>query len=339
MPHDFGDTSIHWRKRFKPYVTSRGYSVLPLYYAMVPKYDPERDGKEWLRNKKISMSDKEFRQEHEIDFAAVKGGLVYPKWAKQTHVLWKPIPLQKHWLYQCAIDPGVTITAAMWQAIVPIEILPDGRRAGGWVINFDEYYVGDGVKGSESISANKHAIAIKERTQLWCDRIFGKDHNGKSLKDGQAWIQTTLMDPSSWRRESSSNDLGSIFLRYEEEGIRTLEKGSPKTNVDGGIEKVKSLEDLVPESQHPNRVIDRDGIGFPTKFCFPDMRYFIAEKKKYQYKDGGGVRKKDDHLCDCERMLAVHAHETVTVKKKRPLSTIGQKLQQKKRNQNERKMF
>lgn len=339
MPHDFSDKSVPWRERFAPYVTSRGHHVFPAYRKMVPKYDPDRDGKDWEEHQKKSMSDKQFRQEHEIDFGAVKGGLVYPKWSKPVHCLWKPIPLQKNWIYQCAIDPGVSVTAAMWQAIVPVTILPDGRRYGGWVIDFDEYYVGDGVKGSESISANKHARAIIERTQMWCDRIFGVDENGNSLKDGQSWLQVTLMDPSSWRREGSSTDLGSISIRYEEEGLKRLAKGSPKTNVEGGIEKVKSLEDLVPNTMHPNMVIDRSGLGFPIKYCFPHMRYFMGEKKKYQYTDSGNIRKKKDHLCDCERMLSVQAYESITIKRKRPMSVIGEKLDKRKRNPYERKMF
>lgn len=319
------DPERPWRQRFNPYNTSKGYRVLPIYYRMVPEFDPDREGKEWYQQTKVQQDDKLWRQEHELDFGAVEGGLVYPEWSVRTHVLYEYLRMSDEWSYQCIIDPGVQVTAAIWQCIIPRHKNNNNEDVGGWVIQFDEYYVGDAVPGSESLSASRHAEAIIRKTQIHCDRILGLTSGGQSRKGGQGWVDVTLMDPTAWRRESGSEDLGSIALRYEEAGMLSLEPASTRDLV-GGIERVKQLEEPDARITHPNRIGERP--GFPVKYVCPHMKHYIREKLNYKYdKAGFKVVKKKDHLMDTDRMGSVHAQESWVIKKVEKEPVAWKKLQ------------
>lgn len=308
---DLKNKDLHWRERFKPYQTKSDVWVFPIYYRMNPDFDPERNGKDWYKAKKKLYENKpeEFRQEFEIDFGSIKGGLVYPEWSVRRNVLLNHIPLQEDWYYQCIVDPGVAVTAVLWQAIVPRFKDEDGRLSGGWIIRLDEYYEGDSVFGSKHKSATRHAEAIMARTQMHCDRVLGKTSGGKSRKGGQSWIDVTYMDPSAWRREGSHEDIGSVALRYLDAGMLSLEPANTK-DVDGGIERVKQLDAPHIDILHPEGLIDVDGEGFPVNWVFPHMGNFIKEKLAYRRDPKTGkIVKKKDHLMDCERMGSVNAAE------------------------------
>lgn len=321
----FADKDLHWRKRFKPFRTSKGRLVFPLYYRMVPGFDPERDGEDWYNANRKAYEDKNWEQEHEINFGAIPDGFVYPMWSVRNHVLRRNVRMCEDWKYQCIIDPGVAVTAAIWQAIVPRFQLPDGRMSGGWLIKFDEYYVGDDVPDSKSLSAFRHAEEIMSITQYHCDRILGKTRGGSSRKGGQAWIDTTYMDPSAWRREGSTKDLASVATQYIDAGMSSLAPAMTK-DVNGGIERVKKLDQPHKEMLHPNGIEDVDSAGFPVAYAMPWMEWYIREKLGYMRK-GGKVVKKKDHLMDCERMGAVHATEMHVAPKQSEQSEAFRKLQ------------
>lgn len=306
---DFKNKNLHWSKRYEPYQTSKGYWVWPIYYRQNPEFDPDRDGKEWYEAKRKIYKPREFRQEYEIDSDAIMGGLVYPEWCVRNNVLLNRIPLKEDWYYQCVIDPGVAVTAALWQAIVPRFKDEDGRLSGGWILRFDEYYEGDAVRGSQHIRATLHAEKIMERTQMHCDRILGKTKGGSSRKGGQSWLDVTIIDPSAYHREGSNEDEGSVALRYLDAGILSLQKANT-SDVDGGIERVKQLDALHVDILHPEGLKSTDGLGFPVNWVFPHLRNFIKEKLGYRRDPKTGkVVKKRDHLMDCERMGSVWASE------------------------------
>ena len=324
------EENLHWRKksRFRQKYTSKGYLVHPVYYRMNPDMDPERTekGKVWHRETKSSQSERSFNQEYELDFEAVQGGLIYPGWNKRINVLITYVRLHPDWSFQCVIDPGTSVTAAIWQCIVPRYRDSNNVLTGGWVIKFDEYYVGDGVPHSESLSASKHAEAIMRISQVHCDRIVGRTKGGKSLKGAQGWLDTTLMDPSAWRREQSHEDLGSLALRYDQAGMASLEP-APTSDVPGGIERVKQLDERTQGFLHPNGLVDDTKEGFPIAYSVPHMTWYCKEKKAYKMDSRGKkVLKTNDHLMDCERMGGVYASESHTIKTLKPFSAMGKRL-------------
>lgn len=323
--------TAHWRERYRPYTTSRGIEVIPLYRKAVPKFDPERDGGEWERITRSALGDRKFRQEHEVEFGAAEGGLVYPKWDMKRHVLYQMPILLPDWTYFCAIDPGVRVTAALWGAITP----PDPIS---YIYLFDEYYEGDSVKDSEDASAVVHGTRIRRKTQMICDKV----HGAGVKKNAQDWIDATLIDPSAWRREGSADDRGSVAQRYIEAGVESLVKAI--NDVDGGIERVKDFETPQLDIPHPNG-IDEERLfpgmpkrGFPIKYSAPYLQHYMLEKKYYRYamsrnsqslSETSRIQKAKDHLMDCERYMCVHIDELPDIAIAKPKQTRLDKFYEK----------
>ncbi len=312
------DKNKPWAERYKPYVTSRGIKVIPIYYRMVEDFDPDRKGKSWKESKLRQLKERKFQQQYEIDFGASEGGLVYPRFDVRVHVLLRPIPLQKDWIYRRAIDPGVAVTACLWYAITPAD---PSRDIPSWRFLIAEYYAGDAVPGMDAESAYAHAQGIKRKTQIICNAVFGdEDHNGESL------IETTLMDASAWRREGSNIDLGSIVKSYNDAGIYPF-KGT--RDVEGSIELVKRMETPVPGRLHPEGRRSEDGRGFPVKFAYPGLQHYLYEKKHYHKKEGTDKPDKKagkDHLMDVERILVAHDIDSPVIVHKQKESVVGKRL-------------
>jgi hypothetical protein len=67
--------------------TKLGFNVLRLHYTADPDKDPSTlAGKRWLEEAKMGMSDARWRQEHEIDYGALGGTLVFPGFEESIHV-------------------------------------------------------------------------------------------------------------------------------------------------------------------------------------------------------------------------------------------------------------
>ena len=322
---------LDWRERFKPYNTSRGIRVIPVYYRMVPEKDPERGGQKWYDSIKRQLTeagrrgDKDFEQEYEINFAAAAGGLVYPRFDTRKHVLLDQLPLQREWTYLRAIDPGVGVTAALIMAITP----------DGYYYLIAEYYAGDTVQNSDVASAVAHAHSIKNWTQIVCDQVNGYTEENISAANGEMWLSGSYMDPSSWRREGASEDLGSVAQRYLDAGI-FIDKAT--SDVNGGIERVKEFERPILGRIPPARDMqDWKGDGWSSKYVFPHLTYYLKEKKGYQYKDESEkVLKKRDHLMDCERYLCVHARDIPVIVDNPKMTKLGEHITKLKKPRNER---
>jgi len=285
--------------KFKVRITSRGYTIFPIYYRMIPDLDPDRRGGEWYARARVqSASAKTWRQEMELDFGAASGGLVYPKFDVRRHVLLFPVEPQKNWLYGLAIDPGVRVTAALFGAITP-----KGNRI--WL---DEYYEGSEAGLRQPADATEHARGIIRKAQKIANQVHGLNENGDPNMEWDRMFSVKLIDPSSWRRQGASLDLQSDALRYIDAGIDV----EPASNsISGGIDIVRELESLSLENLHLNGDI-RDPsdppLGWPLKFVNPGLKNYIREKLPYHFaknSDDPDV-KQPDHIMDCERYLAAH---------------------------------
>lgn len=100
--------------------TKLGFNVLRLHYTADPDKDPATPaGKRWLDEAKKGMSDARWRQEHEIDYGALGGTLVFPGFDESIHVIPHRLPLHPSystvWL---ACDPHPrTAHAFLWLAV------------------------------------------------------------------------------------------------------------------------------------------------------------------------------------------------------------------------------
>jgi len=305
------DFDPKWREnpKFQMRVNSLGQRIFPVYYAMVPERDPMRDGKEWYLRERASTPDKQWKQEREIDFGAASGGLIYPHFDIRRDVLVQPVPLRKHWDYAIAIDPGVTVTAALFSCLTEK----------GIVFHIAEYYEGASVGAKEALSATVHAENIIRRAQDITDSIYGRDRdNGRSVMPWDKLFKTQLLDQSSWRRELSGEDLGSTAQRFIDAGFYDLEKATK--DIPGGIQRVLQWERRSIENEHPNLGVKEwadPAIGWPTKFAFPGLTHYISEKIHYHYGDDGETPadKQMDHLCDDERYILVHFRDNPSLPK------------------------
>lgn len=101
-------------------VTKLGFHVLRLHYSSDPDKDPSTPlGKKWYIEARRGMSDARWRQEHEIDYGALGGQLVFPSFDESIHVVPNQMPLDPNystiWL---ACDPHPrTAHAFVWLAV------------------------------------------------------------------------------------------------------------------------------------------------------------------------------------------------------------------------------
>jgi hypothetical protein len=291
-----------------PYITKHGVITFPIYYREVPEKDPEREGKEWYDVEVMTLGEQGFNQEHEIDFASADGRLVYALHDRSIHMLRAPIKLLPHWLYILSIDPGVGVTAALFQCMTP----------NGYIFNIDQYYTGNLVKESEAISANIHARRIIEQAQKITNEICGKDDEGNSLNNWREMFDVALMDSiHGWRL---ADDMSTVSQRYAEEGLDILIPAGK--DLKGSIERVKNLEEPHPGVKHPEGIEWYDKLGklldgAPIKYSFPHLGeevtgYYLIEKEKWRYPDKDEIKvntkirrdvpvDRDDHLMACER--------------------------------------
>src|SRR5258708_7533486 len=101
--------------------TRLGFNILRLHYTADPDKDPSTPvGKLWLEEAKRGMSDARWRQEHEIDYGALGGQLVFPEFDESIHYVPQDLlPLSKeHWTVWLAADPHPRRAHAfVWLAI------------------------------------------------------------------------------------------------------------------------------------------------------------------------------------------------------------------------------
>lgn len=100
--------------------TKLGFNILRLHYSADPDKDPSTpEGKIWLEEARRGMSDARWRQEHEIDYGALGGTLVFPGFDESVHIVSSRMPLDPDystvWL---ACDPHPrTAHAFLWLAV------------------------------------------------------------------------------------------------------------------------------------------------------------------------------------------------------------------------------
>ena len=299
------DRLANWREmpKFQERRTSLGFLIFPVFHRMIPERDPDRDGKEWYEREKASSTDKNWRSEQEIDFEASSGGLIYPEFDIRRDVLLYPIKPLPHWDFTITIDPGVTVTAALFSCL----------SDQGYAFHLAEYYEGTGVGAKNPLSATDHAEALIRRAQQITDEICGvDDRTGRSNVEWDHLFKTHLLDASSWRREGAREDLGSVAQRYMDAGFDFLEKGT--RDLRGGIQRVLEWERRSTNNEHPNVGVNDwayPQVGWPKKFANPNLTHYISEKIHYHYGPDGEQPEEHqmDHLCDCERIVLVHFRE------------------------------
>lgn len=100
--------------------TKLGFHVLRLHYSADPEKDPTTSqGKRWYEEARKGMSDARWRQEHEIDYGALGGQLVFPGFDESIHVVPSRLPLdpERYTIWLGADTHMRTPDAFCWVAV------------------------------------------------------------------------------------------------------------------------------------------------------------------------------------------------------------------------------
>lgn len=100
--------------------TKLGFHVLRVHYSADPDKNPVTpQGKRWLEGAKAGMPEARWRQEHEIDYTALSGQLVFPQFDESIHVVPPKLPLdtEKLTVWMGADPHPRTSDAFVWVAV------------------------------------------------------------------------------------------------------------------------------------------------------------------------------------------------------------------------------
>ena len=90
-----------------------GLLIIAWHYSCNPRHDPTTEhGREWKRNTKKGMSERQWQREHELNYSAAAGEAVYPAFDSDYHIR-EIVPFEGDFLYR-AWDPAYRASACVW---------------------------------------------------------------------------------------------------------------------------------------------------------------------------------------------------------------------------------
>jgi hypothetical protein len=262
--------------------TKLGFHVLRLHYTADPDKDPSTPaGKRWLKEAKKGMSDARWRQEHEIDYGALGGTVVFPEFDESIHYIDPPEEewIAENWTTYLGCDPHPRRAHAfVWMMInkygdlvVPWSLWPEEANQKRREANQPQFHCSDYVK----------MLRIVEQQKLFPDSYID------------------LMDPAGANFDAAEDV--NYFERYRQAGI--IFRPAKKNREYAGYAKISEMlrcEEIEGE-QRPRLTILR-GCG--------DNHILVQQLKGLRYKElrGAAVMEKDPpadpmnkdkHLIDC----------------------------------------
>jgi hypothetical protein len=218
--------------------------------------------------------------------------LVYPAWDLQGVHGVDPFPVPDDWTRYVVVDPGAQVCAVLFAAFPPPGSMPFE------LVLYDELY----LRGCD---ARKFAQALADRCRgqeieaFLIDHRAGRNSQIASGKTVEAEYSRALKD---FRVTSVRTGHGFLWAADD---------------VQAGIERVKSKLYISPVTHSPGMV------------AFRSLEWLDWEMKKYRHRrDANGlvsdqVVKKDDHLCDCVRMLCLTGGVRYNARAPRPTGETG----------------
>jgi hypothetical protein len=179
--------------------TKLGFNVLRVHYSADPDKDPQTpQGRRWMEEAKKGMADARWRQEHEIDYGALGGQLVFPEFDESIHFGPLDLPLSPdRWTVWLACDPHPRRAHAfVWLAI---------NRYGDMVIPWS-WWPQD--VNEEREQQGKNRLLIREYTEALRDVE-------KAALFPASYME--LMDQAG--KNFNSDEEHNFFDAYEAEGV------------------------------------------------------------------------------------------------------------------------
>lgn len=210
----------------------------------------------------------------------VLGGLIYPQWSTDKHVI-DPFEVPDTWARYVIVDPGHTVCAVLKFAVPP----PNDPKYGGCVFCVDELYIRE------------------------CDpTVFGDAI--RHFTDGQT-IQAFIIDDCGSRRTDGAigiNMRQAYSKALADRNIRSVETGSDFLT---GISDVKAglmqVRQWIGETVHHGEHGDTQKLQVFSSCCnlISEIRvYYKKRHPKFGWTDE--PNQVNNHCCDCLRYAAMH---------------------------------
>lgn len=240
-------------------------------HTLDPANNPYLDAdEEYVKHLFVAM-DAEERQIREHGQFVAKGGLIFPNFKKETHVLVEPLPLSEYinWKWYSSVDVGWSNpTAWLWHAVAP-----DGR-----IYTFAEHY-------KSHMTVPEHAKVVLEREAEW--------HRTPDIRTG---------DPAM--KQTSGITGTSYLIEYGRCGIGIGVEGIPH-DVMIGIEKMQQYIQVHERSpwgeNRPMWMISPNCPNLIRELRRLRRATYDSSKQQYDKNVKEEIHKKDDHAADSSR--------------------------------------
>jgi len=204
------------------------FHVLMLHYTADPNKDPDRNGKEWVKNEKQSVSKATWIKEYEIDFSTKAGELIYGKkycdLSPEVHFI-SSMELPEPYELIMAVDFGQrNPTAALVAAVMP----------SGLIYIIDEFYK-PGIPSKTSknmfdkfsyLFSNYSPELPIDRKREMADEVFQiklidpttRHKNRTKIIEGEEIPYSVIEDfyDNGWDFEPANNDVDAGITRVRE---------------------------------------------------------------------------------------------------------------------------
>jgi phage terminase large subunit-like protein len=200
------------------------------------------------------------------------GGLVYPGFNADDHVVPAQAP-PAGWPIYASMDHGLAApTAWLWHAVGP----------GGQVLTFAEHYAAE-------MTADQHAAVLLAREMEW-----------------RRPVEYRIGDPSIANRQQAQGIVNSIHLDYLRAGVNII---LGDNNVEAGINRVRRYLMCAP-GQTPRWQCTTDCVNLIREMRHYRWKTYISPKMRDRVNKFEVPLKKNDHACDSLRYFLMSRPDT-----------------------------
>ena len=284
--------------------TSLGFNILRLHYTADPDKDPTTPaGKRWYDEARKGISDARWRQEHEIDYGALGGQLVFPEFEPSIHVVPAFELDREHWTTWMACDPHPRATHAfLWLSI---------NRAGEMVVPFSWWVEKSGTEKKRlTVKDYVEFIESVEKTKGFERPYRVMDVAGKSFNASEehsyfdAYREEGIyFQPAKKNRDMSGFELVNEALRLKPYSVGNGDEMRPKLTfmADGANDELVYQISKLRFAEFRGNVVDKESPQMPIELrrhlvdalCYvllDDPRFFEKYKPQPEEDDPRVIR-------------------------------------------------
>jgi hypothetical protein len=281
--------------------TSLGFNILRLHYTADPDKDPATPaGKLWYDEARKGISDARWRQEHEIDYGALGGQLVFPEFEPSAHVVPAFDLNPEFWTTWMACDPHPRAPHAfLWLSV---------NRIGEMVVSFSWWEENTGTE-KKRLTVKDYAAWIKkvEETKGFKRPYRVMDVAGKSFNATEehsyfdAYREEGIyFQPGKKNRDMSGFELINEALRLKPYSVGNGEELRPKLTFmgDGANDELVYQISHLRFAEFRGNVVDKEDPQMPVEkrrhlvdalcYILLDQPRFIDLSRPVEQYDGVG---------------------------------------------------